>query len=345
MIPRPPVSLDPAFDDPRSIHALLDAQAPYAMLQARGQVMASDLEQAAITGAPIRDEMIDAARGDARASLRLSATFRGYWASADAGPDAAIESLFEHPRFLDAARRLHGGAAVVRPTEIYAHVIVPHRQHAPGAHVDLPSFRGIGRRELPVWLLVTMRRSGLFERWRIPVATAVCWLYRGPGGTFTYWPEGPDAPPRSTAHPFDNTAIVGENDSMFHRGDPVGAGDREIPPGLSVRSTLGPDPARPDRWQVREGERVLAEYARDEVRFALSWSAQVFRDAAQERVAREHADDLDLETVIGGFLGDLERRGTPVERPHDPLHDPDWIALLGRTYRMVPRLDPLAARA
>jgi len=312
------------------------------MLQARGQVMGSHLEQAAITGAPISDAMVAAFKDDAQASLRLTPTFRGYWASADRCP-AEVEWLFRSPRFEAAARRLHGSDARVRPSEVYAHIIVPHRQGRPGSHVDLPSFRGIGRRDLPVWLLVTMRRSGLFEAWRVPVATAVCWLYRGPGGSFTYWPAGPDCEPRSTVAPFDNTGVMGENDSMFHRGDPVGDGCVETPARLALHSMLAPSPDGSQRWQICNGDEPIAEYPREAVRFALSWSARVFADEATERRDREQQDALQLDRVLEIFQEDLARRGLPAEMPDDPLRDPAWIALLGRTYRMVPRYDPLAA--
>lgn len=343
MIPRTPIELEPAFEDPARVHALFDALAPYSMLQARGQVMGSHLEQAAITGAPISDAMVAAAATDAARSLRLTPTFRGYWASVEHCPPE-VEWILHDDRFHAAARRLHGGAVRVVPTEIYAHIIAPHRQGPPGSHVDLPSFRGIGRRDLPVWLLVTMRRSGLFEAWRVSVATAVSWFYRGPGGSFTYWPTGPEGESRTTQPPFDNTGVVGENDSMFHRGDPVGDGRLEAPAQLSLESTLAPSPEGPQRWQVRNGDEPIADYAREEVRFALSWSAKVFADEEALRCEQEHRDDLDLGRVLEIFRTDLARRALPADLPDDPLHDPAWVALLGRTYRMVPRHDPLAAR-
>jgi hypothetical protein len=343
MIPRLPIELSPAFDDRDSIERLFDRLAPYSMLQARAQVMGSHLEQAAITGEPITEEMVEAASEGGTATLRLTPTFRGYWSTPDHVAEG-VEPLVHHERFVDAARRLNG-AEIVRPTEIYAHVIVPHRQAGAGAHVDLPAFRGVGRRELPVWLLVTMRRSGLFERWRIPVATAVCWLYDGPGGSFTYWPKGPDGPPVSTRRPFDNTAVVGENDSMFHRGDPVGDGGRLIPEGLTVESRLLPSDASGRTWVIRDADREIASYVREEVRFALSWSAQVFADTMAARMADDHEDDLDVSTVPEVFLHDLRRRGIPCPEPSDPHSDPRWIAVLGRTYRMVPKLDPAADSA
>ena len=74
------------------------------------------------------------------------------------------------------------GVDLIGPNEIYAHLVCPEPRIAEGAHVDIPNFRGMGRRDYPTWLLVNMRRSGLFDRWHVPVATAVMWFYEGPGG-------------------------------------------------------------------------------------------------------------------------------------------------------------------
>jgi hypothetical protein len=209
-------------------------------------------------------------------------------------------------------------------------------------HVDIPKFRGMGRREYPVWLLTTMRRSGLFDRWRIPVATAVCWFYEGPGGTYAYWPDGPDGAPRQTAHPFANTAVVGENDTMFHRGDAAGAPDSVAPVGVTLDSELAPrDHAT--RWVIRDDDRDLAEYAAPEVRFALSWSAEVYVDDDARRVADEHLDDLALDTVLDSFWADLGTRGMAVAPSPDPLHDIGFIAALARAYRVVPTVFPTGA--
>jgi hypothetical protein len=337
--PRPPIEISPVFDDPARVHALFERYAPYPMLQSRGQVMKSGLENAVIGGEPISDELVRAAERNANATLNLSPTFRGYWATPDQVVEGA-EWIFRYEPFLAGARALHGGNAVVRPNEIYAHLIVPHRQRNPGSHVDLPSFRGLGRRELPGWLLAIMRRSGLFERWRIPVATAVCWFYRGAGGTYTCWPDGAQSKPRTTRAPFDNTGLMGENDTMFHRGDPVGSGELESPPGLSLESTLAPSSEDPDWWEVRNGNQAIARYPRQGVRFALSWSAEVFEDEDAARRADAAEDALDLDTAIAVLRADLKRRGVSHSEPGDPRSDPQWIATLARAYPLTPRLEP-----
>lgn len=83
-----------------------------------------------------------------------------------------------------------------------------------------------------------------------------------------------------------------------------------------------------------DGDREARRYARSEIRFALSWSAQVFMDERAAHEADEHLDDLDLETVVATFLTDLAQRGIPAIPPEDPLHGEDWVAVVAETYRI-----------
>jgi hypothetical protein len=340
MKPRPPLDLAPVFDDPSVFTRLVLENGPFPSLQQR--VMQSAVESAAITSEWVTDEMIADARAGGTKSLAISASYRAYWARMGRPLRDDTAWLVAYGRFFDAARRLFDDdQVVVRPDEIYVNVQVPQRTRFGSAHVDIPKFRGMGRRDYPVWLLTTMRRSELFERWRVPVATAVCWFYDGPGGTYTYWPDGPYATPRQTAHPFTNTAVVGENDTMFHRGDGIAGPGEEAPDGLTLDCVCEPvDGGR--AWQIREGDRVLARYDAARVRVALSWSAEVYVDEAARRAADEHLDDLGLDTVVDMFVADLQRRGHAVDRPADPLHDIEFIALLARTYRVLPTQYPTA---
>jgi hypothetical protein len=275
-----------------------------------------------------RDALRAAATRDASRSLDLNPVFRGYWVVGEPTVDG-VEWILEHPKLHAAARALHG-AEVVRPNEIYAHLVCPESRRASGPHVDIPNFRGMGRRDYPTWLLVNMRRSGLFDRWHVPVATAVMWFYEGPGGEYEYWADGPDRPAYSTRAPFTNQAIVGENDTMFHQGQPP-RGDAPKP-ALSVDCELTTDDG--EAWQIVERRREIERYDRSAIRFALSWSAQVFADEAAARRADEHEDDLDLETVVEIFFRDFERRGIDCAPPEDPLHGEDWVATVANAYRI-----------
>ena len=339
MEPRPPLALAPVFDDPDVFSRLVRDNGPFPSLQQR--VMQSAVESAAITSEWVTDEMIADARAGGSKSIAISASYRSYWARLGQPLRDDTAWLLEYDRFFAAACQLFDDdAVVVRPDEIYVNVQVPQRTRFGSAHVDIPKFRGMGRREYPVWLLTTMRRSELFERWRVPVATAVCWFYDGPGGTYTYWPDGPYAAPRQTIHPFSNTAVVGENDTMFHRGDGFAPPGEAGPQGLTLDCVCEPVDHDARTWQIRDGDRVLARYDAAQVRVALSWSAEVYVDDAARRVADEHLDDLDLETVVDTFVADLHARDHDIARPADPRRDIDFIALLARTYRVLPTRYP-----
>jgi hypothetical protein len=334
MKPRPPLALAPVFDDPERFAHLVRTNGPFPSLQQR--VMQSAVESAAITSEWVTDEMIADARAGGSKSIAIGASYRSYWARLGQPLRDDAAWLLDYDRFFGAARQLFDDdAVVVRPDEIYVNVQVPQRARFGSAHVDIPKFRGMGRREYPVWLLTTMRRSELFERWRVPVATAVCWFYDGPGGTYTYWPEGPHGAPRQTVHPFTNTAVVGENDTMFHRGDGF-AVDVPGPVGLTLDCVCEPIGADARSWQIREEDHVLATYDAAQVRIALSWSAEVYVDEVARRLADDHDDDLDLDTVVDMFVADLDARGHDAARPADPLRDIDFIARLARTYRVLP---------
>jgi hypothetical protein len=143
-------------------------------------------------------------------------------------------------------------------------------------------------------------------------------------------------------HPFSNTAVVGENDTMFHRGDGFASAGEQAPDGLTLDCVCEPVGDDAATWQIRDGDRVLARYDASRVRIALSWSAEVYVDEAARRVADEHSDDLDLDTVVDTFVADLQTRGHELERPDDALHDIDFIVRLARTYRVMPTEYPTA---
>ena len=100
-------------------------------------------------------------------------------------------SMLHNPHLSEAAQAIAGPKAVVRPTTVYVNIMGPTPFAFP-PHLDIPAFRGFTRADHPVWLLKVMMASGLFERWRTKIVTAVTWFYDGPGGDFHYWPVGPE---------------------------------------------------------------------------------------------------------------------------------------------------------
>jgi hypothetical protein len=325
VIPRPPILLDRLLDDPALVRTLVERHAPYWPVQ---RYFASAEEMRALSDTTVRS-----GRADARTGMVVGPVFRGDWAY-DRPLVDGVEPLLRCAPLIDAAQRLLG-ASVVRPQIVYVNLTLP-MPCGDGGHTDIPAFRGVDRTTVPVWLLVTMGRSGLFERWRVRIATAVAWFYEGEGGALTYWPDGPDAPPTSVP-PRTNTALVGDNDVMFHRVETVGGAGEEMVRGLTLDSQLA---FAGSQWEVIDAGRVLGRWPSSRVRVSLSWKAVVFRDAEDARVYDEHGDDLTLPMVLDTLRADLAARGADAPAPADPLHDPAFVSTLTRAYHRAPTVYP-----
>jgi hypothetical protein len=94
---------------------------------------------------------------------------------------AGIEPYLFHEGFADAARKVHD-RPVIEPAIVFANLMVPGQELA--VHTDVPEFRGCNRKVMPQWLLVAMHHSGLFDAWRMPIATGVAWFHDCEGGEF-----------------------------------------------------------------------------------------------------------------------------------------------------------------
>ncbi len=306
------VRLHPAFDDPDAVLALVEGAGPYWPL---ARYAHSRSERVAL-GAEAR-------------SVFVPPWFRQDFAVAGSALVPGAETILHNPRFVDAARGVYGDEVVVMPTTVYVNVMgaapfpfVP--------HVDVPAFRGVTRADHPVWLLHQMQAAGLFERWRIHIATAVSWFWDGPGGDFHYWPDGPDGAPAVESPPFDNVAIVADNEITYHGVGPVGREDDELPLGLGLDAELVRAGAG---WAVVDHGEVRARYPLRSMRITLSWKADVHADEAAATRCADGSDDLTLEQVVDRFLEDLRRRGVDVAAPDDPHHDEAWIGALAAVYR------------
>lgn len=319
-LPRPAVVLDRVLDDPARIESLLRDLAPYWPVQ---RYMANRAEYATLSGS---------ATGDGSAAVPVAPVFRGDWAyGGQVAP--GVEPLLHHEPFVQAARRVFD-AEIVRPHTVYVNLTwqLPFPQGR--GHVDIPAFRGFDRSTVPVTFLTLMGQTGLFEQERVKVATAVAWFYRGSDGGFEYWPDGPEAP--STVHEgaIANTAIVADNDFMWHRVRPLGAVEQGMA-SLSMDAELEAVPE--DRWRIVDHDDVVAEFGRDALRVSLSWKADVFDSADDARRHDDHVADLDLDEVLGRLSADLAERGEDPSLPSvDPLRDPGFVDRLHRVYMRYP---------
>lgn len=213
-----------------------------------------------------------------------------------------VEPFLHHPALAAAAREVHGRPLVV-PSIVYANLLLPGQELA--VHTDVPEFRGADRRVCPQWLLVVMLHSGLFERWRRPIATGIAYFGDCAGGALAFYPDGPDGPVRTLAARHD-TAVVLDTDSVFHGVDRVAGPGDEAPPfqaGMELVHEGG------GSWRLLAGAETLARYRWQDLRYSVSWKAWCYRDEADRRRAEQHLDDLSLDAILDALEADLRGRG------------------------------------
>jgi hypothetical protein len=314
------VRISPAWDDPDGVVDLVRRAGPFWPL---ANYAASDAEMAALG--------------------RERVSFTPPWFRQDFARESRVlvdgaEVILGNERFAQGARQLGGGDdAVVRPQAVYVNIMAPTPFSFP-PHLDIPAFRGFTRATQPVWLLKTMKTSGLFEAWRTRIATAVSWFYAGVGGDFRYWPDGPEGPMAVERSPYDNVSVLADNEFTFHGVAALGGPGATMPEGLTRESRL----VRGDSgWDVHDADgSTQAHLTDDEVRITVSWKADVFADADEAERHDAGDDALTLETVVELFAKDLANRGVEIHEPDDPLADQAWIGTLAATYQdPAPRID------
>lgn len=271
-----------------------------------------------------------------------TAHFRGYLAEASTVYFDALFDCFYNPRFTEWVKD-YWGAPYAKPQSMLFNLCGAHHSGL-NAHLDAVSFRGMVIENTPTWLLNTMGKSGLFGDYQLKKAQVITWWYRGDHGTFTYWPDGPDAPPQVLDHPLWNKGVIVENERMFHRGDPVGRPEDRDVPGLKHRSRMGWSPAS-GTWDITTDGAVVRAYRPEEMRLLVHWGAEVYADFDEMKRVMDHTDDLTLDVAVGRLLADMRERGVPVDEPSDPLHDTAFVRALIATYSIAPTTDWLSPAA
>jgi hypothetical protein len=320
LAPRRPVTVHGVLDDPELAWQLCETNAPYPHVLMQREFAASldAYKEAARTGA--RDAvgvMVDD-------ELMTMPIFRGEYASAGLVHVPASAAVLHNERLIEAAGEVFD-AEIVRPFIVFSNLTAPMPRNK--KHTDVPTFRGVERSQYPAWVVWSMAASGQFERWRVKVATAVAWFYEGPNGGFSYWPDG-GASPEVTIEPPSNTAVVGDNDFMYHRVEQVGDGRIAMVPIDSLLSYDAPT----SRWRIAKGDREFGDYGRDDVRISISWKAECFHDAEDARVYDEHLDDITFDQVLDTWRSDCAARGIALPETADPLHDQAFADAVAAAY-------------
>ena len=229
--------------------------------------------------------------------------FRETYAYGDDVFAEGCEVLMHHDGLLDAARKVHGRDVVV-PAILYANILLPGQELA--VHTDVPEFRGANRKVVPQWLLVVMHHSGLFDAWRMPIATAITYFGEGErGGELAYYVDGE----AHTYLPRHDTAVVLDTDSVFHGVDRV-TGDESALAVLRSGQRLHHDGGGEWSLRARDGETVLARFTTDDLRCSISWKGYCFADEAERDAWANHTDDLTLGRILEILLAD-----SGIERP------------------------------
>lgn len=292
-----PVRLDRVFDDVDAVMRLIKGRAPYVNL-------------AEYHG--MEDQL---------GGSRTRPWFRTHFQDA----------LFLHnPCWLQAAKDAFR-AQVVRPFKCLLNLNGP--MPAGGVHVDLPVYQGFAAPAAPVWLLMNMTYSGLFQPWMVPIASGLAWFYRGVGGEFEYWADGIHAPPHIEAAPLWNTGVMSHNEFMWHGVGAIGSADdqRRLQGALSASDRL--HHAENDQWEIRSGARVLARLSPPNLRISLLWKAYVFLNEEHVGSFENRDMDLTLEQIVDIYERDLASKGIAIRRPADPLKDLQWRKVLEENYR------------
>jgi hypothetical protein len=300
-----PVRLEGIFDEPESILRLVEQRAPYVTMAAYHRMQ------------------------DTLGGARTQPFFR------DAFED---EFLLQNPRWLRAAREAFQ-AEIVRPFKCILNLNGP--MAATGVHVDLPIFRGFAAPTVPVWLLMNMSYSGLFQDWMVPIASGLAWFYRGEGGAFAYWPDGPEGPPAVERSPLWNSGVMSDNEFMFHGVSPIGSDAERARLAGRLRAGDLLHYAGQGDWEIRDGERTAFRLPAAQVRISLLWKAYVFRDQRHLASFEDRAMDLTTEQVVQIYRQDLARRDIALPPPADLFTDAGWRSALESAYR--PGLSPHAA--
>ncbi len=228
-----------------------------------------------------------------------------------------IKDFLHFDGFIEAAQQVHQ-RPLVRPAIAYANLLVPGQELA--VHTDVPEFRGASRMNQPQWLLVAAHHSRLFERWRMPIATGVAWFGNPKGGEFVFYPEGALGQPIALPAKH-NSAIVLDTDSAFHGVDRVseaGASLAELARDMQLEFVGN------GSWRLHRGDREIARYQWDDLRFSVSWKAHCYADEAEEATVRDHSDDLDRKIILDRLVEDLRQRG----RLKDDLPEDTELALM-----------------
>ncbi|MAI90919.1 hypothetical protein [Ponticaulis sp.] len=298
-----PVRLDPAFEDPDRVLDLCRESAPYSL--------AAKVHHRTETGKDVP-------------------WFRTMWAFHGKLVDPRAGFIFNSDTFIEGAKKSFD-AKIIKPVSLMNNINFPMAAGVP--HLDLPKFRGGDK--FPFDLLVAMAYSGLFHDWAVPQASTICWFYRGVGGDFEYWPDGPEGHRRTVQAPIWNVGYVSDNEYMWHRVGGIGRSRNHIAPGKLSRQAKLHAHTHDDGWAIVDGENRY-EYRAAETRISILWKAYAFESQREYLRFQNREHDLTIPQVRDILNRDLNARGLGRLAEDCDFRDEDSRKFVLRAYRPAP---------
>jgi hypothetical protein len=127
----------------------------------------------------------------------------------------------------------------------------------------------------------------------------------------------------SRCPPFENVALVADNDRMYHRIGWVGDTNPITPP-LTPHAEISHDHS--DRWTIRDGAATW-DYPDESVRISILWKAQLITPMIEA--------PLTSDQIAAIINSDLAAHGVEPLTSIDPTADSDWIDLAHGVYYPV----------
>ncbi|KNC47277.1 uncharacterized protein AMSG_03707 [Thecamonas trahens ATCC 50062] len=225
-----------------------------------------------------------------------------------------FRTLFESKGYRDGAAGvcdLGVDNPIVEPFQLAIIVQIPGQQVP--MHFDAPWFWGATRFDLPIWLLVAMQWSELWEDRRIRQVQGVAYIHDWPenkvnGGAFFYYPEGPGGKVK-VFNATRNAGIILDGSKQVHGTDAFRPTATDLP--ILKRADANKLVFRGDAtWDVvtRSGD-VVATYKTSDLRVSLVWRGLCFRDQAHLDEWNAYDEKLELADILATFVADLRSRG------------------------------------
>ena len=207
------------------------------------------------------------------------------------------------------------------------------------------------RKSLPHWLLIIMKRSGLFDHLFIPQVQGVSWLSRHQlnknedeskynGGNFYFYPFKSESELNTylMAQATYNSAILVDGTQVVHgveRYKPT-----EEPPFLQKGHSyhLLFDQSK-NKWNLLDStDRVMNVYPHEDIRISLVWRTHCFKDEQEKQKYKTQAvkDRVSIDKVLEVFRTDMVEKKGYSKSSLDQMPKIDFLKLLVDEYSKYP---------